>query len=167
MDYRKLLNEIISSMHASFYRSVIVAVSYNMTARKSALRSSSAIVEAIYEHLDQLGEYYEVTDMRAGNIFYTLAKMTWLCVNHIIHITVKMIAQNYSPGASDSIKPGTAKTALSASAIATIILSTLALTGLLGIFVIVMVKLSSGLTQKSNEKQPLLKDQYGKYYSAT
>ena len=73
---------------------------------------------------------------------------------------VKMIAQNYSPGASDSIKPGTAKTALSASAIATIILSTLALTGILGIFVTVMVKLSSGFTQKSNEKQPLLKDRY-------
>lgn len=131
------------------------------------LQSSSGIVEAIYEHLDQLGEYYEVTDVKAGNFFYTLVIKTSLCVNHIIHITVKMIAQNYSPGASDSIKPGTAKTALSASAIATIILSTLALTGILGVFVIVMVKLSSGLTQKSNEKQPLLKDGYGKYYSTT
>jgi hypothetical protein len=38
-----------------------------MTATKSSLQSSSGIVEAIYEHLDQLGEYYEVTDMRASN----------------------------------------------------------------------------------------------------
>jgi hypothetical protein len=72
-----------------------------------------------------------------------------------------MIAQNYNPGASDSVKPGTAKTTLSASAIATIILSTLALTGILSIFVILTVKLSSGLKQKSNEKQPLLNDRYG------
>ena len=73
-----------------------------------------------------------------------------------------MIAQSYGPGPSDSIKPGSTKTGLSASAIATIILSTLALTGILSIFIIVMVKLSSGLTQKPNEKQPLLNDRYGK-----
>ena len=76
-----------------------------------------------------------------------------------------MIVQNYSP--SDSIKPGPAKTALSASAVATIILSTLALIGILGIFVILTVKLSSGFTQKSNENRPLLNDRYGNNCSAS
>lgn len=69
-----------------------------------------------------------------------------------------MVAHNYSP--SDSTKSGTTKTALSASAVATVIVSMLALTGILGTFVILVVKLSSGLTQRSNEKQPLLKDRY-------
>ena len=83
-------------------------------------------------------------------------------MNHT-HITVKMVAQSYSP--SDSTKPGAVKTVLSASAVATIIVSMLALTGILGTFIILTVKLSSGLTQRSNENQPLLKDRYSNDYS--
>ena len=67
-----------------------------------------------------------------------------------------MVAQTYNP--SNSIKPETSNTALSAPALATIILSMLALTGILGTLIILMVKLSAGFTKNSNEKQPLLKD---------
>ena len=71
-----------------------------------------------------------------------------------------MVAQNYN-----SIISETHKTALSASAVATIILSMLAMTGLLGTLVILTVKFSSGLTQTSNEGQPLLNDGYGNDYN--
>lgn len=78
-----------------------------------------------------------------------------------------MTAQNYGPVPSDSINPEPTNTDLSASAVATIILSTLALTGILGVLVILMVKLSSGFMQRSNENQPLLNDRYSKYCSAS
>lgn len=67
-----------------------------------------------------------------------------------------MIAQDYTPS-TDSVKP---ETAISASIIiATIVLSMLALIGILSTLVVFVVKLSNRFPQ-SNEKQPLLDDRY-------
>ena len=138
---------------------MVVAVSFNVTANRDYTLSSSQIVETIYEHLDQLGEYYHVTDMKTGNL------TTYICLytrkNLFSLVAVRMVAQNYSPS-SASVKP---KTTLSTSAVATIVLSILALIGILSIFVILTMKLRARLSQKSNENQPLLEDQYVDYFS--
>lgn len=136
-----------------------MAVSFNVTANKDYAQSSSQIVENVYEHLDQLGEYYHVTDMRTGNItVYTfntrstnVAKVFILCYS-----SVRMVAQQYSPSL-DSIK---AESTLSGSVIAIIVLSILALIVILGAFVMLTVKLSSRFSQKPNENQPLIDNRY-------
>ena len=78
MDYCKNIYIKISISHKiilpPFYLiRVIVAISFNTSAGKDYTQSSSEIVETLYGHLDQLGEYFHVTDMRTGNniIAYT------------------------------------------------------------------------------------------------
>ena len=44
-----------------------MAVSFNTTANNDYTQTASQIVDTLYGQLDQLGEYYHVTNMRTGN----------------------------------------------------------------------------------------------------
>lgn len=52
---------------------VTVAVSFNITANKDYSQSSSQIVKAVHDHLDELEEYYHVKDMKTCNIIIIVA----------------------------------------------------------------------------------------------
>ena len=132
-----------------------MAVSFNMTANKVNSQSSSQIVNEIYDNLDALREYYNVKDMKTCNKKYTVTLNTIYTQSFFVLI-VKMDAQ--SLGSSGDLTDSKASSKLPESSVAAIVVSVLAMIGILCALTLLTVKLGTRLSQKSNEKRPLLEE---------
>lgn len=131
-------------------------MSFTIAPGSNYTHSSSQITTAVYNHLDQLKEYYDVANIKLGIIkLKKKKKKNFNC--YFSYDLVSMITQNYSLQSAESDQSRHKTAAATTKPI--VVLSVLTMVGLLGTVTAVSAKLTKRCgKQVSGEKQPLIKD---------